>query len=170
MQDRPQFRRPALDTCVFIDFLQGASSGNRAEIAREIFSAAEQGTFTIVASTMVIAELVRDQTDIALAGQHLRLDSFLQQPFLEWVTLDFQTARLARQLARDHNKKQVHDMVHLASAIRGNADCFLTSNTKHLPPGDYSGMRVAEPYFPYDRPLDLSSEPDDGESKELRER
>lgn len=152
-----RYQRPCLDTNVFIDFLHGASASTprRAGIAREIFDGAEQGLYKIVASTMVVAELIRDPGTIQVTGQDLRLDAFLLQPFFVWVDVDLAVARLARSLAGQHSIRNPRDAVHLASGIRGEADCLLTADRRDMPPGVYEQLRVAEPYFPYDRPLSL---------------
>lgn len=159
--ERLRYRRPSLDTNVWIDFLQGesASTPQRAELAREIFAGAEQGTYKIVASALVVAELLRDPaSSVTVAGEELQLDRFFLQPFFIWVTVDLSVARHARDLARRYQIKKPLDAVHLACAIRGDADCFLTSDRRDLPPGEYDGLLVAAPYYPYDRPMPMGGD------------
>lgn len=161
MPERLQYRRPSLDTNVWIDFLQGesASTLQRAELARDIFAGGEQGTYKIVASTLVAAELLRDPASaVTVAGEELKLDSFFLQPFFVWVAVDLSVARHARDLARRHQIKKPLDAVHLACAIRGDADRFLTSDERDLPAGEYDGLSVVPPYYPYDRPMPIGGD------------
>ena len=51
--------------------------------------------------------------------------TFFERGFLRWVEVDLPTARHARILSREHGLRGA-DAIHLASAIRGRTERFVT--------------------------------------------
>lgn len=151
--DLPTYSRPYLDTTTWIDYLQGEESSGtpeRAALAVEIFEYAEAGKITIVASALIAAELLKDPTVHNEDAHELR--QFFRRACFVWVALDLPLAEQARELARRHTLKPA-DAVHLASAIAGEADVLLTSDADFREDQRYDGLRAAQPYFPFDRPM-----------------
>lgn len=152
--ERRQYQRPYLDANVWIDYFAGpespSSTQDRAELAKEIFDRALDGHMNIVASTAIAVEVLKDpETDEPELGEVPR---FFRRSCFLWVQLDLPVAEHARLLARKYSTKPM-DAIHLASALRGEADVLFTHDGEHLPPGDYEGLRVCEPYYPFARKL-----------------
>ena len=101
----------------------------------------------IVASTLVYAEVcghgeVRSQNT---GDVDAKISKFFEHGFLRWVEVDLSLARHARILSRKHGLRGA-DAVHLASAIKGKADCFMTWDTKDFPIGKLiEGIMIQEP-------------------------
>jgi predicted nucleic acid-binding protein len=121
------YTRPYLDSSVYIAAIKGdGAEPGRGDISAQVIELARQGHFQIVASTFVVAEVIKDGKQPPLsASEEAAIDGFLQQPFIEWVEVDLLVAKAARGIARQHGLKPV-DAIHLATAVRAGADQFLT--------------------------------------------
>jgi len=141
----PEPPRFYLDSNVYLAWLRGENG--RVDTARELLTAGEEHRLTIVASTLVYAEVcghgeVRspdaDEVDA-------KIRTFFERGFLRWVEVDLPTARHARMLSRAHGLRGA-DAIHLSSAIRGKAERFMTWDTKDFPIGRViEGVAVQEP-------------------------
>lgn len=134
-----------LDSNVYLAWLRG--EGGRTEIARELLTAGEQHRLTIVASTLVYAEVCGHGEVRSAEAEDVdaKVDAFFERGFLRWVEVDLPTARHARTLSREHRLRGA-DAVHLASAVRGRAESFMTWDTKDFPIGRViENMRIQEP-------------------------
>ena len=141
------FKLPYLDSSVYIAALK--EEIGRVDIAKRILDDAKDGKLQVVASTFVIAEVIKgNETGILTAEQERVIDDFFQHPFITWVELDMLVARDARRLARQHGLKPA-DAVHLASAIRGGADQLLRwDNGFRLKENEtYEGVTVCQPHL-----------------------
>ena len=141
------FERPYLDSSVYIAAIKGEEG--RWEIAKRILDDAAAGKLQLVASTFVIAEVIKGPEGTQLTVEQERvIDGYFQHEFITWVELDMIVARDARRLARLHGLKPA-DAVHLASAIKGGADQLLRWDDKfRLREGEaYEGVTVCEPHL-----------------------
>jgi predicted nucleic acid-binding protein len=78
----------------------------------------------------VIAEVIKGPEGTQLTAEQERvIDSYFQHEYITLVELDVGVARDARRLARAHRLKPA-DAVHLASAIKGDADQLLRWDDK----------------------------------------
>lgn len=117
------------------------------DTARELLTAGEKRRLTIVASTLIYAEVcghgeVRspDAEDV-----DAKIRAFFEHGFLRWAEVDLPTARHARMLSRAHGLRGA-DAIHLPSAIRGKAERFMTWDMKDFPIGRViDGVAVQEP-------------------------
>lgn len=153
----PKYKRPYCDSTVWIDYLQGpaaAAGEDRAQIAADIFRRAGEDKLVIVASSMVAVEVVHEPTIEDAEVQDLRL--FYRRACFQWVAVDLPIAERARDLLKAYGLKH-RDAVHLACALAGDADVFLTTDTNDFKLDRYEGLRVAKPYFPFDRQLALQN-------------
>lgn len=141
--------RPYLDANVYITAITGpgVEDPSRVDTAAKILKSAEDGRLQIIASTLIIAEVVRDKP--TTSGGPGVFDQFILHRFMSWVEMDFNLARKARSLAQTYGFKGA-DAVHVASAIRGGADTFLTWDDKVLNrfpnPDGIEGLRAELPY------------------------
>jgi len=144
------FTKPYLDASVYIAAIK--REAGRYEIAERILRDAAAGKLEIVASTFVIAEVIKGPTGAPMLTpeQERVIDGFFQHDFITWVELDMTVAYDARRLARLHGLKPA-DAVHLASAIRGRADQLLRWDDRmkvRLTEGQkYEGVVVCEPHL-----------------------
>ncbi len=141
----PEAPRVYLDANVYLAWIRGEEG--RVDTARELLAAGEQDRLAIVASTLLYAEVcghgeVRSADD---AEVDAKIGNFFDRGFIRWVELDLPIARLARTLSRSYRLRGA-DAVHLASAIRGRAERFMTWDSKDFPISqNIDGMIVQEP-------------------------
>ncbi|MFL5781021.1 MAG: type II toxin-antitoxin system VapC family toxin [Thermoleophilaceae bacterium] len=140
------FQQPYLDSSVHIAAIKGEAG--QVDTARAIFSHARKGTFQVIASTLVIAEVIGAPRKTPLTEEQERvIDNYVFHDFITWVELDQTIALDARRLARQHGLKPA-DAVHVASAIRAGADQLLRWDDKFtVPNGTYENVVVCEPHL-----------------------
>jgi predicted nucleic acid-binding protein len=133
----------------------------RWQIARSLFRAAERGDVMIMASNLVQAEVtghgdVRNASPSSRSAELVR-DWFLAD-WIEWCDLDRIIARKVADLSRDFRLRGA-DAVHLASAIRLNAD-YLMSNDKSFEAAlnkTVEGVQVVTPQILWQETLEDST-------------
>ncbi len=142
------FSRPYLDSSVYIAAIKGEEG--RADIAKRILNDARSGALQIVGSTFVIAEVIRGRAESAplTPAQERVIDEYVFHDYITWVEIDVSLALDARRLARQHGLKPP-DAIHLASALRGDADQLLRWDDKfRLAENErYGSVVVCEPHL-----------------------
>src|SRR5487761_1732619 len=126
-----RYKRPFIDTSVFLAAINGESEAvgvsTRSQVAKSILAAAERKEITLVASTLVAAEIIYKKGSAVLpTDTEPAVDEIMnnkERPIL-WVEIDFTLTVEARKLARIHGLDAC-DAIHLASAVRANADVLL---------------------------------------------
>jgi predicted nucleic acid-binding protein len=141
-----EFKRPYLDSSVYIAAI--SLEAGRCDIARQILEAADHGNIQIVASTWVAAEVIKmkGETEPLSLEREVEIDSIFQNKQITWVELDLNVAVEARHVARDHGLRP-GDAVHLASAIRGNADVLLRWDGRFKGLPKIAGIDICDPYW-----------------------
>lgn len=142
MPEPPRFY---LDSNVYLAWLRGEEG--RVDTARELLTAGEEHRLTIVASTLLYAEVCGHGEVRAANAEDVdaKIRTFFERGFLRWVEVDLPTARHARALSRQHGLRGA-DAIHLSSAIRGKAERFMTWDAKDFPIGRVvEGVTVQEP-------------------------
>lgn len=110
----------------------------------KVLLAMDRGDIEIVASTLMLVELVGYKGDIDEAPQDDMIQKFLKQSKIHWVEVDISIAREARLLAKQHCLRGP-DATHLATALRHNADYFMSRDRK-FPYGQKLGeTRIIKP-------------------------
>ena len=140
------FKRPYLDSSVYIAAIN--SEPTRVRIVKAILEAADRSEIQLVASTFVVAEVIRRRgEEHTLSVDHeAEIDSILRSDRILWVELDFSLAIQARKLARLHNLRP-GDAIHLASAIRGKADVLLRYDSGFNTTSTLDGIEICDPYW-----------------------
>ncbi len=121
--------RWALDSGVVIALIKGDEEirGRPASVySRGLFDRAERGEARIVVSTLCLVEVYKPHPKSSLQDPPKSLESmvrFFQQPFVDVIELDRITASLAQSLAAEDGIPS-WDAVHLATAMKGRADCL----------------------------------------------
>jgi predicted nucleic acid-binding protein len=141
-----QYLRPYLDTSVYLAAINGEPG--RLSIVRDILDAADRGIVRIVASTFVAAEVIRPkgEREQVPAEKELVINEVLDGRRIDWVELDLPLAVESRRLARLHNLKPA-DAVHLASAVRAQADILLRWNHRFRVDDGITEIEVCDPYW-----------------------
>lgn len=142
MPEPPRFY---LDANVYLAWLRGEEG--RVDTARELLTAGEERRLTIVASTLIYAEVCGhgEVRSSDAEGVDTKVRTFFERGFLRWVEVDLPTARHARTLSRQLGLRGA-DAIHLSSAIRGKAERFMTWDTTDFPIGQIvEGVTVQEP-------------------------
>ncbi|MEJ7765903.1 MAG: type II toxin-antitoxin system VapC family toxin [Acidimicrobiales bacterium] len=140
------YKQPYLDSCVYIELLQGDASNypSRVETAALILKAVDRGAISLVACTLILAEVAHPGT----GGLDDTVERWLVRG--QGVTLrevDLFLARRAAELVRSHGLNGA-DAVHLAAALLSRCDVFLTWDQKLVKRAQQvPGILVAEPYF-----------------------
>ncbi|MCL4449228.1 MAG: type II toxin-antitoxin system VapC family toxin [Actinobacteria bacterium] len=142
MPEPPRFY---LDSNIYLAWISGEEG--RVETARELLTAGENRRLTIVTSTLVYAEVCGHGEVRSPEAEEVdnKIRTFFEHGFLRWIEVDLPTARHARVLSRGYGLRGA-DAVHLASAIRGKAERFMTWDVKDFPIGKVvEGVTVQEP-------------------------
>jgi predicted nucleic acid-binding protein len=150
------YRRPYLDSSVYIAAIRGEVG--RADVAKHILEDAEAGKLQVVGSTFVIAEVIRAKNQPPLSQEDEQIvDQYVMRESMIWVELDVSLALEARRIARAHGLKPA-DAVHLASAIKGEADVLFRWDDRFIKDGGtIEGINVTEPYWTGQLKLDTGS-------------
>jgi predicted nucleic acid-binding protein len=150
--------RPYLDTSAYLAAINNEK--DRALVVRQILDAAEQKKIQIVASTFVVAEVIKIKGEDAYLtpDKESEIDEVLKSERILWVELDLTLALEARKLARAHGLKP-GDAIHLASAIRAKADVLLRYDSRFNSKNEIAGLELCDPFWPGDTPFpDLTIE------------
>ncbi len=165
------YRHPYLDSCVYIAVVKGPTSdeADRADIALRIFAAAERAEFDIIASTVVRAEVVKVRRSTPIpAGDVEKINQYLDRSCIKWVEVDGPLATDAQELQRRYTTLKPLDALHVASAIRGGADYFLTWDDIILNAG-IAELTVQVPTFSGQEELDIEGATTEGTSLPARD-
>ena len=96
----PDYQRVYLDADVYLALIKGEE--NRVEIARSLLRDGEERRFTVVASTLIYAE-VCGHGEVRAARNAAEVDAkvsaFFEHGFIQWVEVDLVVARQARRLS-----------------------------------------------------------------------
>ncbi|SHL26156.1 type II toxin-antitoxin system VapC family toxin [Roseibium suaedae] len=121
-----------LDTNVFILALQGAADDVRADTARRLFFAVEDGTLSAVTSELALAEVLSgggSQRQLPQLLKEQYLDLMVSRHLVELVPLVRDDMYLAADLSGSQSAKvRLPDRLHLATAIRVKADYFVSDD------------------------------------------
>lgn len=117
------------DSCVYIDYIQREEA--HYQELREIMSEARSGRIIFVASTLVIAEVVklRQSTEPLQQQAELIRDAF-ENDYIQVVSVTRDIAAEAAQLCRDFSIRPP-DAIHLTTALHRQCRCFQTCDA-HL--------------------------------------
>ncbi|MFD8571421.1 type II toxin-antitoxin system VapC family toxin [Streptomyces sp. NPDC059639] len=135
-----------VDACIFINVIRRETTLWPDSL--KVLLAAHRGDIRLVASTLLLVELNgqkrSDEREFCEARDKV-VEQYLESLDVEWVEVDHVTARDTRKVAEAHRLLGA-DAAHLATAIRRNADYFI-SRDKQFPYGTTVGTRtkVVEP-------------------------
>lgn len=134
----------ALDASAVIDYIKGEN--HAAEVSR-IFEHVERGEIRLVGATILIAEVrAGPRSEPVEPNADQQIKNLLEDARWHYVELDRIVGFKARQLGQELSLKPA-DAVHLASAIHGGADVFLTGDNR-FPTGTFvEGVWVGHPYY-----------------------
>ncbi len=151
----PDYQRVYLDADVYLALIKGEEG--RLEVAQGLLRDGEQKRFTVVASTLIYAEVcghgdLRAATDADAVDR--KVSAFFEGGFIRWVEVDLVVARQARLLSRAYRLRGA-DAIHLASAVRASCDVLMTWNKNDFPIGEVvDEVDVREPFLFGQRRLD----------------
>jgi len=125
-----------LDSNAYLAWLR--SEVGRVDTARELLTAGEEHRMTIVAITLVYAEVCghREVRSSGADGVEMKIRTFFERGFLRRIEVDLPTARHAGALSCAYGLGGA-DAIHLSSGIQGKAERFMTWERK-----DFSIGRV----------------------------
>ena len=150
MTDVTIYSHPYLESSVFIALIKGevVREVDRGDIAQHILDDASTRRWPIFTSTFTLAEVIKDRSRPMLTPlEEQKIDDFFKHEYIKLVTLDREVAELARKLARIHNLRPA-DAVHLASAIKVQADELLTWDEHNFPINHtVEGVKIKLPYW-----------------------
>lgn len=109
-----------MDSNAWIDVVQRTSQGRLLE---PILEAAEQDKATIVASTLIRAEVQGNKK--SSSEQLEQIDSFMAQSYINYYAVTTDIADLARALARDRGIRTI-DAIHIATCLSYGILWFIT--------------------------------------------
>jgi len=123
-----QYRKPYVDSSVFIAWLKGesASNINRKEIFDHILTLAKGKAFKIYTSAFTLVEVHKRRRGPCLSTEEdEKILGFFEHEYIYLVDLDRGIAEHANRLCREYGLGPA-DAVHLASALRAGCDILLT--------------------------------------------
>ncbi|MGA2033073.1 MAG: type II toxin-antitoxin system VapC family toxin [Thermoguttaceae bacterium] len=120
----PSKARIYWDSCVYISCIE--KTPDRYPILQTIIREAQAGSLVLVASTLVIAEVVRlNGSTEPEREQANRIQEFFENDYIEIRAVDRLTAEYAAEISRTHGLKPP-DAIHVATAIHHKCDCLQT--------------------------------------------
>jgi predicted nucleic acid-binding protein len=112
------------DSCLYIACIQ--KEQKRFPTLRAIMKMAEEGKVVLIASTLVIAEVVKlNASSQAASKQAKKIRDFFENEYIKVRALDRATAENAAEISRKHGLKPM-DAVHIATAIATKCHCLQT--------------------------------------------
>jgi predicted nucleic acid-binding protein len=114
------------DTAVWISSLQGEAGH---EISDSLFRAAAAGQIRLVANWLLRAELIKPPSDAVDDDIVEMIERILDNEQIIWVELDRFVARESLKIARNYGLSGA-DAVHLGTAVRQDADFFMSFDRK----------------------------------------
>jgi predicted nucleic acid-binding protein len=151
-----------VDTCVYLDLItrnedpHGDTGEPRWQSARSLFEAVDRGAIRLVASPLIEAEVLcngrtqgrRERSERVAA----RLHTWFTSPETLWVDIDRFVAREAARISEQYGslhegprRFSAADALHLAAAVRANADYFMTHDRGYPVKQNIEGVRVQRP-------------------------
>lgn len=125
------------DSCIFIDFLNDNPASNAEKESHEAaFALLEHGQkreCRIVTSIFSFSEVckIKNPGNLSAEAQEERIEALMNQVWIEKVSYERKVAKMSRMLARQYSIKP-HDSIHLATALRVDADCLMTTDIKFI--------------------------------------
>lgn len=148
--------RPDNPTSVYLDsncLIYAITDGKGSETIKELLLRATTGKLSVVISMISYVEARgygnSDPYPPELDKQAIDI---LDHPNLTRVELSRRVALTARRLAHTYPLKN-WDAIHLASAIEGGAEVFMTEDSDFRRGESVNGVWIDEPYIPGDQPL-----------------
>jgi predicted nucleic acid-binding protein len=121
------------DSCLYIACIQ--KERGRYPVLKAIIKMAEEGDIELVASTLVIAEVVKLKgLTISMARQAKKIREFFENPYIKVRALDRATAEDAAEIVRKFGLKP-EDSVHIATALATKCRCLQTYDGEKGGPG-----------------------------------
>jgi predicted nucleic acid-binding protein len=113
------------DSCVYIDCIQKTQP--RFSVLEKIYEQAEIGEIEFIASTFILAEVVKCKNlAISAADQEAVIRRFFKKSFFRFRPVDRQIAEKAAAISRTFPDIKPPDAIHIATAIRYECRCFQT--------------------------------------------
>lgn len=104
------------DSDLFISRIQ--RTAGRIEVLEELTRLAECEKLKLATSAYTLVEVAKfDELDLPSDEEEKLIVDFFENPFIAVLPIDDATARIARQVIRDHRMKP-KDAIHLATALR----------------------------------------------------
>ncbi|MEZ2372940.1 type II toxin-antitoxin system VapC family toxin [Arthrobacter sp. RCC_34] len=151
MAAKPPATRVYLDTCPIISVIKQEPGLWKEGL--KVLLAMDRGDIQLVASTLLLAELSGYNGGMKEVSQDAMLDRFLRQSKIHWVEVDVSIAIDARTLAKKHLLRGA-DATHLATALRYEAEYFM-SRDKRFPYGEkIGGTRIVHPTVVWNATID----------------
>ncbi|GAA4024972.1 hypothetical protein GCM10022247_56780 [Allokutzneria multivorans] len=118
----------------------------------KVLRAAERGEIKLVASTLLMAEVIGWRGDVEPAVRNDAIDRYLQN-LIEWVELDLFVIREALMLG-DRLRLRGPDASHLATAIRQKVDYFMSRDGAFPYATTVDGVSIVEPSIVWEPSFD----------------
>lgn len=135
--------RVAADACCFLSIITGKGD---AQTCVSLLDGAWDGSFQLVESPAILVEVLPRHPWDGGSGKRQTILAMLESEHIEYVDLTNMTARLAADLSTHYSHIHGMDAVHLATAIKGGADFFVTQNIHDFPMGErVQGVEIVTP-------------------------
>lgn len=144
------YSRPYLDADAWIHALEGTEDGR--QVLQPLLEAVDRGQMTLVVSAIMPVELLGGRSPNRAQDAEQQALEALSRPNVVEVPVGRAVVLLARQLRLEHSLDSM-DALHLASAVRGNADVHFTYDEGVLRVGQVRETRISKPYWLGDVPM-----------------
>jgi predicted nucleic acid-binding protein len=141
-----QYRRPYLDSSVFLSWLKGEVivGIDRGAVGHHLMALAERGIFPIVTSALTLAEVHKLRSGPVTPNElDESLLAFFEHDYMLIVDADRSIGEEANRLCRKYGIYPM-DAVHLASALRARCDVLLAWDNRFAKVSD-PVIRIEEP-------------------------
>lgn len=139
------------DTCLFVNVIKEEAGFWPDSL--KVLLAAERGDVHFCASTLVLGELVGWNGDVNAGKRNKVVDQYLTNLGPRWVEVDLYTVEAAADIAARYQLRGA-DAIHLTTAVRAQADYFLTWDGRFPIGAEVDGVKVRNPSIVWDPTVD----------------
>jgi len=135
--------RITLDACCFLLLITGQPGGFE---SKRILDAVWDGRCDLVESPAILVEVLPRHPSDDGSGRRATVRAMLESRFVQYIELSTTVANIANDLTVRFPKVRGMDSIHLATAIFGGCELFVTTNTNEYPMGEtVNGVLILTP-------------------------
>lgn len=122
-----QYKKPYLDSSVFIGWIKNEQEQGRGRIGEHILKLAEAGTYQIYTAALTLAEVYKRRKGRTLTPEENgTILKYFENEFIQIIEVDRSIGEEANSLCRKYAGLWPNDAIHMACAKRAGCDVLLS--------------------------------------------